>query len=216
MYKQIIIIGNSLKIKLKEFYLDLINSADLVICADGGANHAHNLGIIPETIIGDCDSIEPAVYDYFKNQGCQIIKLVHDKDKTDMQLAIEHALSLKPDRLIIIGAIGGRPDHTLANINLLAKPGEVGVKAKIVSEDCTLWLLSSGDKLELETEPGDIVSLIPLTPQVDGVFTRGLKCPLSNAELYSTDSRGISNKVVSLPVVVKVGAGRLLAIKLRN
>src|SRR5574340_972093 len=92
-----------------------------MICADGGARHLGALGLTPDVIIGDMDSLSPDLLRRFEEGGSRGVRHPRDKRETDTQLALEYALQLKPDEIMIFGALGGRIDHTLANISLLAQ-----------------------------------------------------------------------------------------------
>ena len=94
---------------------DVLNSEDYVICADGGWDIATELGILPNLLIGDFDSIKSPLPD-----GIETIKFLPEKDYTDLDLAIRTAVEKGYSHLTVIGGIGGRLDHTIANIQLLS------------------------------------------------------------------------------------------------
>ena len=94
----------------------LIRPDDFILCADGGTRHALALGLTPDLIIGDMDSLPAA----FNLKPETFIRFPTDKNETDLELAIDHALTLKPDQILILAALGGRMDQTLANITLLS------------------------------------------------------------------------------------------------
>src|SRR5512133_554820 len=98
----------------------LIQNGDYIICADGGTRHALALNIKPDLIIGDLDSAEQAALQKFRDEGVRIEFYPRDKNQTDLELAINRALEVNPNQMVIIAALGGRLDQTLANITLLA------------------------------------------------------------------------------------------------
>ena len=98
----------------------LLQRGDRIVCADAGARHARRLGLMPDLVVGDLDSIAADDRDWLVQNGVQVITYPHDKDETDLELAIQHALPEDPQRIIIIAALGARLDHTLGNIALLA------------------------------------------------------------------------------------------------
>jgi thiamine pyrophosphokinase len=106
----------------------------LFICCDGGVRHFQYLGIKPDVIIGDMDSIDPALQASYSKQGVKIIKYPVNKDFTDTELALNYALNLKPEAIFIWGALGGRIDHALANVFLLCKGQEKGIRTCLVDE----------------------------------------------------------------------------------
>lgn len=127
MKNKIVIIANGL-INDINFHKKLSEDADLIICADGGANNAKKMNLHPDYIIGDFDSTNPSVIEFFKNQNTNIIK-DQSEDKTDLELALSLAESLDPKEILILGAFGDRIDHTLANILCLTQI-KAGVKAQ--------------------------------------------------------------------------------------
>jgi thiamine pyrophosphokinase len=97
----------------------LLRPDDFILCADGGTRHALAMGIIPNAIIGDMDSL-PSYFQPSTFDG-ELILFPKDKNETDLELAIDHALTLQPDQILILAALGGRMDQTLANISLLSQ-----------------------------------------------------------------------------------------------
>ncbi len=163
----------------------------VVICCDGGMRHAMKLGITPDYIVGDFDSVSTDVLEYYKKQNIELKQVPCRKDETDMELGISHAVEIGADDITLIGGIGSRMDHTMANIFQLIRINKLGIKGKIVNEN-NIIVLSTG-KTEVKGEKGDIVSFIPLTPEVKGVSTYGLEYPLDKAVLYMDSPLGVSN-----------------------
>ena len=135
---KVIIIANG-KIENKQFYQQLLQQAEVIICADGGANHTRDLGIVPNYVIGDMDSINNNLLkELQQNKQCKII-IDPNQDKTDLELAIELAESLHPQEIIIIGGIGERLDHTLANIISFSKiPAQINTC--FLNEKNKVWI----------------------------------------------------------------------------
>lgn len=174
-----------------EFYTDIFKPDDIVICADGGANYAYRLGVMPSMIIGDMDSILPEVKDYFRRSNIEMKKYPRRKDFTDTQLAMEIAEQLGADEIILLGTQGKRLDHTLANIY---SGVEMADRLKMVMHygpDCRIFLVSS--KLELQGHKGDTVSILSLTEKAGGVSLSGFEYPLDNALLQSSQPYTVSN-----------------------
>lgn len=96
-----------------------LQNADWIICCDGGMHHAKALGITPDYIVGDFDSVRPEVLEEYRNMGISIRQFPTHKNETDMQLGMLLALELGATELVLIGGIGDRFDHTLANAHLL-------------------------------------------------------------------------------------------------
>ena len=119
--KRIIIFANG-ELPDSNKALLLLHADDYIICADGGTRHAVTLAVQPDLIIGDMDSLEKGQLEKLQKSGVSIELYPRDKNETDLELAINRAIELKPTQIIIIAALGGRLDQTLANITLLSDP----------------------------------------------------------------------------------------------
>lgn len=186
----------------------LIRPTDFIICADGGTRHALTLGLTPHLIIGDMDSM-PANFKVSDFNG-EVILFPKDKDETDLELAINHAITLNPDEILILAALGGRMDHTLANIALLSSLQLATFNLKLT--DGVEEMLFCRDQVEVKGRSGDIVSLIPWQGNVEGVTTENLKWKLNNETLYSDKTRGISNEMISDIATISITKGLLLIV----
>jgi thiamine pyrophosphokinase len=184
---------------------------DDVVCADGGANHLYDAGLVPGVIIGDMDSVEPDKLLHFEREGCRLIRHSHRKDKTDTQLALEYVLEKNPDKIAIIGAGGGRIDHALANISLLVMGAEKKIDVTLIDEWCEVFLVS--DQRVINGEPGQTVSFLPLSSQVSGISLNGFEYPLTDGAMELGRPYGISNILVSEQGSVSVKGGYLLGIR---
>jgi thiamine pyrophosphokinase len=185
---------------------NLLHSDDFILCADGGTRHALALGLTPNVIVGDMDSL-PAGFDHSTFNG-EIVLFPKDKNKTDLELAIDHALTLNPDQIFILAALGGRIDQTLANIALLAAPRLSAFDVRLT--DGVEELFFCRDQAKVEGRSGDIVSLIPWQGEVTGVFTENLRWHLHHETLYPDKTRGISNEMTSDVAAVSITSGLLL------
>ncbi|HOO91338.1 MAG TPA: thiamine diphosphokinase, partial [Syntrophales bacterium] len=132
------------------FLSDEIRRAEnpIIICADGAAQKLKVLDIVPDYIVGDMDSVEEETLRYFETRGSQISRYSKDKDETDTQLALEFAFGMNPDRIRIFGALGGRVDHTLANISLLVLCAKRKIDARIVDRWCELFVIDGSCVIE--------------------------------------------------------------------
>jgi thiamine pyrophosphokinase len=195
------------------------DTIDVVIAADGGARHARPLGVTIDLWVGDGDSIRAETLAALEATGVPLERSPRDKDESDTELAIRAAISRDHDGVLILGALGGRVDHALANIGLLAMPELVGRDAAILDADSRTVLIRApgpdGAPVErrLPGRPGDLVSLLPLGPDVDGVTTRGLAYALADEPLPIGRSRGLSNVRSSPDAAVVVRRGLLLVIE---
>jgi thiamine pyrophosphokinase len=183
----------------------------LIICCDGGARHLWKTGIKPDIIIGDMDSIDPALLASYSTQGIKIIKYLVNKDFTDTELTLDYALSLKPEAIFIWGALGGRIDHALANVFLLCKGQEKGIRTYLLDEYGEAFVLDKETSFVNET--GKTISLIALSPEVTGINLTGFLYPLKEGTLVMGDSRGISNVINDACAGISVRQGKLLVIR---
>ncbi len=191
---------------------DPLAGADLIIGADGGADTLLAAGVMPQAFVGDLDSLSPQGRRRLEEGGCELIVHPVEKAETDTELALRLAVERGADEIVVLGALGGaRLDHTLANVLLLASPFLEGVSVRIVDERHEVFLVRG--EAEVRGKEGDLVSLIPLSPEVTGIDTSGLYYPLAQGTLLLGPARGVSN-VLTQPVArVRVGQGKLLVIR---
>jgi thiamine pyrophosphokinase len=188
-----------------------IRAADLLIAADGGALPLLRAGIVPHVGIGDMDSIDAAGLDELEARGVVLRRFPREKDETDLELALLHAAATGATAIDILGALGGRWDHTLANVALLALPELHQRRVRLLADGQTLFLIR--DAAVLEGRSGDTVSLLPLAGDARGVTTRGLRYPLDDATLSFERARGVSNVLLEPPGHVSLHEGLLLVVQ---
>ena len=191
----------------------LVHSKDFIICADGGTRHALALNVRPNLVIGDMDSAEKSQLQKLKDDGVSIELFPQDKNETDLELAINAAIQLKPERIMIVAALGGRIDQTLANLALLSDPRLSTFDIRL--DDGVEEIFFCRDQVQVHGRGGDIVSLLPWGTAVHGVQTQGLKWPLNNETLYPDKTRGISNEMTGESASVKISTGELLVVHTR-
>ncbi len=188
------------------------NDADLLICGDGGARHAHRFGIMPHIIIGDMDSVPGDVLSYFIDNGVHIQKYPPEKDETDLELCLRYAKEATADNIVVFGALGGRIDHELGNIYLFYGVFLQGFEIRIMGIDSELRFIAEGDN-HFSGQCGDILSLLPFAGDAEGIVTEGLRYPLRSETLTVGTTRGISNEFVADTAMVHVDRGCLLSIR---
>ncbi len=184
----------------------LIHPDDFILCADGGTRHALALGLNPNVIVGDMDSL-PENFSPSTFNG-KIVLFPKDKNETDLELAINHALTLNPSQILILAALGGRMDQTLANIALLSNLQLATCDIRLA--DGVEEIFFCRDQAKVEGRSGDIVSLIPWQGEVTGVFTENLRWHLHYETLYPEKTRGISNEMTADVATVSIKSGLLL------
>jgi len=189
-----------------------IEKADYLIACDGGLRHFPLLGLVPDCVIGDFDSAPKELLLDNRERGVSIFAHSVDKDETDLSLAVTHALTKSPSAMVIAGALGGRIDHELGNLHVLARAGDV--PAEIWDEVTSIHLVTK--EITLKREKYISLSLIPLTSEVTGITTRGLSYSLQNESLCAGETRGVSNTFSADEAVILVEKGLLLAIRSKN
>jgi thiamine pyrophosphokinase len=192
----------------------LLRAGDTVICADGGTRHVLALGVRPDLIIGDLDSADAEAIQKFRDDGVIIETHPRDKNETDLELAINRAIVMDPERLVIVAALGGRLDQTLANITLLADPRLSKFHVRL--DDGVEEIQLCRDRVDVHGRAGDLVSLIPWQGAVSGIQTDGLRWPLHRETLYPDKTRGISNEMVDDAASVTMESGLLLIVHRRQ
>lgn len=186
-----------------------LNPAD-IICADGGARHLYGIGLVPDVIIGDLDSLDPEIRIYCQDRGSRIIRHPEAKDETDTQLALDYAIGIAPDEIYVFGACGTRIDHTLANLSLLASGLQKNIPIKLIDEWCEVFIVTGN--CVIEGEAGQTVSLLPFSERVTGVTLNGFEYPLENGVMKAGKPYGISNRLNSSTGFITVGSGQLLVV----
>lgn len=189
-------------------------STDIIICADGGANHIYGSDILPDMIVGDLDSLTPDALEYYKKSNILFHKFSSKKDNTDTELAINFAVDEGVRELILLGSTGTRLDHTLANIMLLEKLFKRNINARIIDEHNEIYVIDSS--IEVRNEKDTFVSFIPLFEECRGVTMKGFKYPTDNLNFELGSTMGISNEVESDKGIIEISSGIALVIKSRD
>ncbi len=190
------------------------NNINNVIAVDRGLEALERNEIFPNYIIGDFDSINKNILPKYENIA-KIIKLNPEKDFSDTHMALKLAIELKSDSIYILGAMGKRIDHALANIHILKEALENNIECKILDENNEIELITIGEK-KLRNIEYKYVSLIPLTTKVEGVTLTGFKYPLNNATLEIGHSIGISNELIAKEATINLKLGILILIKSKD
>lgn len=189
---------------------EMVAQADLIVAADGGGHHCLRLGVKPQVLIGDLDSLPAPEVARLAAQGTQILRYPAQKDETDLELALLWAVDQGATHLDILAALGGRWDQSLANLFLAAHPRLRA--ASLVFHDGVQRLFLIQSSAVIQGRPGDLVSLIPLDGPAEGITTTGLAYPLTNGRLPFGVSRGVSNQLTAPQATVQVRRGSLLCV----
>lgn len=176
---------------------------DLIICADGGLSYAEKYKIVPDIIIGDFDS-----YGNIPAKG-NVIVLPAEKDFTDTHFAVKTAIEKGYRRFRLYGMLGGRIDHTLANIQLLKYIVESNGEAVLVGDEFDVTMIKNS-KLKLSGDKGNYVSVFSCIEKSCGVNIKGLKYEVTDFVLTDSNPMGVSNEFSDEEAVVEVADGLLL------
>lgn len=194
----------------------ILSGKDLIIAADGGLHHCLRLGITPDVVIGDLDSLTADDINGLQIAGVEIVRYPAKKDRTDLELALRLAIDRGADEIVVFGAMGGRWDMSIANILLPAEQNLSNATIRIIDGRHEIMLLRTGKKITFHGEKGDILSLIPLGRDALGITTVGLEYPLKDDVLRFGSSQGISNVLVEETATVFLKQGMLLCVHIRK
>lgn len=195
-----------------------VPTVDVVMAADSGFDHARALGLTVDVLVGDLDSISPDGLREAEAAKVKIVRYPAAKNETDLEIAVAAAVKRDPKRIIVIGATGGRLDHQLANIGILAGATAPGRSVEIRSADERVLFAVADAAVDVPGPAGRTVSLVPIGGPATGVTTAGLEWPLTDATLTPYGALGISNVITdggtagvtvtggTLAVIVNLGA----------
>jgi|BioPla2DNA2_1021312.scaffolds.fasta_scaffold05553_5 thiamine pyrophosphokinase len=193
------------------FVNQYVNISDYIICADSGIGHTRKINLLPDLIVGDFDSASQEDINYYREKDIDIKNFPTRKDKTDTEIALDMAIEKGAKKIYIIGGTGTRLDHSLGNIHLLYYALQKNVSAVLINQNNIVHLIDK--EIIISGEKGSIISLIPFSLEVKGVFTKGLDYSLKDAVLYSGSSYGISNVMTSSTATIAIKSGFLLIIQ---
>ncbi len=176
--------------------------ADLIIGADGGGNILLSYKIAPHIVIGDMDSFRqppggniPTLYDA-------------DQETNDLEKALNYAVEQKAKSCTVLGAFGKRLDHSLKNLSVMMRYYTQFEELVFKDEYQKAYMVDA--YFEAQAKPGTIVSLFPITGQVSGIVTKGLKYALYGEELMNGKRDGTSNETISDTFSIRIGEGKLV------
>lgn len=187
-----------------------------VIAVDGGALYAKQIGVLPNLIVGDFDTLDKKVLQEYKEKGIEHATYPAEKDYTDTHLAVEIALQKKPTKITIVGGTGSRLDHTLGNIGLLLLALKRNVLMEIVDQNNRMYMIENECIIQKQSTYGTYISLLPYSEVVSGITLTGFRYSMENETLSFGESRGISNELVEKEGKITVKKGFLLVIESKD
>lgn len=180
---------------------------DVIVACDGGLAAALDFGLDVDLLVGDLDSAAPARVDAFRAAGGAVVSFLADKDRTDLELALDEVIVRYPGHeLVVTGVAGGRVDHQIGNWAALAGYARrSGGAVRVWLSEETIYVVA--DSVSLDVSPGQLVSIHPWGGEASGVSTTGLKWPLGDATLSPFEALGVSNVSTGEAVTVAVRTG---------
>jgi thiamine pyrophosphokinase len=194
----------------------LIREEDLIIAADGGGVHCLEMGLQPDIVIGDLDSLPAEALEQFERKGSEVIRYPERKDYTDLELAILLAKQRGAGEVLVMGALGQRWDQTLANLLMPAGEAFKELRIRLLDGHQAIQLMHGGECLRLTGSPGDTVSLVPLAGNARAITTQGLEYPLNGEDLIFGSTRGISNVLLGETAAISLEEGLLLVVTIHQ
>lgn len=180
-----------------------------VVAVDAGAEACALADVVPDLVVGDMDSVRAETLAALQLRGARIERHPEAKRDTDAAIALSHLKDV--DEVLFLGAGGGRADHALANLHLLATASS-WARARAVDDDAETWVVTPERPLQLELPVGTILSAIPFDAEVTGIAYEGLAYPLHDATMRAGDPYGVSNVASAPRQRIQVAGGRLLVI----
>lgn len=200
---------------LSEDFLHLLDEEDFIIGADRGALFLVSHGITPDIAVGDFDSVSPEALEQIQAGSKETITCDPiEKDLTDSEMALDLALGIQPESILLIGVTGTRIDHTLASIQMMTRALQRQVNCSVV--DTHNYITLTGSQTLVENRGFTYVSLLPLTPEVTGITLQGFQYPLDNATLKLGQSLAVSNRLEGERGTVTIESGLLLIIQSKD
>lgn len=184
---------------------------DFLVAVDGGLRHLKRLGLKPQLLIGDLDSVDASELAEIMEAGIEVRQFPPAKDQTDLELAVEYVLNNGYAQIVIAYPFGDRVDHTLGNLSLLARPDLAGKTVSLEDGQVEARLLDTSSSLP--SQPGELISLLAWGEPVEGITTKGLEYPLNDETLVPWQTRGISNIALGDSIELAFKSGRLLVIR---
>ncbi|MEM9773985.1 MAG: thiamine diphosphokinase [Chloroflexota bacterium] len=197
----------------KWFKAALSREYSAIVGVDGGTNYLLQFDVIPDVVVGDLDSLDPAAIKILEDNWVNVFRSNPEKDETDLEIALLYYANLpawKMSSAVILGAQGGRLDHEIANLMLLTHPNLQQRRIEIRDEHQTTFLIS--ERAEIYGRAGDTVSLIPLKGDSLIKNTTNLKWPLIDSLLKFGPARGVSNVMTASSSTVEIESGLVLCI----
>ena len=186
---------------------------DYVIAADSGLHSAIDLGLRVNLVIGDMDSVDPAVLISAAANRVTVQRLPHDKDATDTELALLAAVAYGSQQIVLVTGGGGRLDHQLGILSAMQHQALKDCDVSALWDTARIQLLRGPGLCTIHGKVGEVVGLIAQHGDALGVTTYGLKWALNDETLEAHSSRGVSNELVATTATISLAHGQLFVIQ---
>jgi len=193
--------------------LDLAAGDPVVVAADSGIAHARALGLRIDVAVGDFDSVDPDLLEAVAAAGTRVERFPAAKDATDLQLALDAAVGLGAGRIVVLGGHGGRLDHFLANVWVLAAPQYAAVELEALVGGSVVTVVRPGPEVRFAGRPGQLLTILPVHGPAEGVRTDGLRYPLHGETLPAGTTRGVSNELTGEEAGVSLTRGVVIVVR---
>lgn len=191
----------------------LVSENNFIVCADGGLDHLRRIGLLPNLVLGDFDSISKEGLNFIKDNSIELLKFPKMKDKTDTELAIIYLMENGYKDITITGVTGSRMDHTIANVFLLKKLRKQGIIAKIVDDNNTIYF---EDRILKLKKIDGYISIIPLNKEGASISLEGFLYQLDKKHIPFASTIGISNEIIEELGIIRIHSGEVLIFKSRD
>lgn len=190
---------------------------EIIIAADAGMETLHRLGIDPDMVLGDFDSVSDEVLEAYRDKEyVEICMLDPEKDDTDTEYAVREAIRRGALKITVLGATGSRLDHVLGNIGLLGIGLEEKIEMELLDPHNRVRMVDSSIRITRKEQYGKYLSLIPFHGEAKGVTAKGVKYPLDHCLLSGFNTLGVSNEITEEAAEITVESGFLLLIESRD
>jgi thiamine pyrophosphokinase len=206
--QRVVIVANG---NLSEWIVSQIQTSDYIIGVDYAAYWLFEHRIIPDVSLGDFDSVTDKQLSIIKKHSTSVLEFSPNKDATDLELAIDHAMSLRPKEIVILGAIGTRLDHSFAAVQLMEKCIKSGVPV-ILRNEKNECVICNSRKTFLRNNQYKYFSLLPVTDEII-VSISGCAYPLTKKKICRGVSLGVSNEITAQEVEITVHEGLTLIVR---
>lgn len=206
--RRVVIVANGVMEDPARDFSRWVDADTVVVAADGGTAPLLACGLAAQYVVGDMDSLSPEARADLTTRGVTFHPHPAHKNETDLELALLWVADQYPEaQLVILGAMGGRPDQALANLLLLSLPALRGREVVMAEGAWRVRVIRGGEIGTFTGTPGDTLSLLPLGGPAHGVTTTGLGYPLKEETLHFGPARGVSNVLTTETATVTVREG---------